>query len=71
MKTMKYRITTQRELRREFWSTFPDLNRKRIPDYSGHGKMYITDTRVAWIDWIDCMVKDQYISPELGARATL
>lgn len=68
---MKYRITTQRELRREFWRTFPDLPRKRITDYSGNGKMYRTDTRVAWCDWIDAMAKSGEISQSLAERATL
>lgn len=65
------RITTERELRREFWRTFPNLQRRKITDYSGKGKMYVTDTRVAFCDWKDMLQKDGEISQELAQRATL
>ena len=68
---MSYRITNQRQLRREFWQTFPELPRRKVTNYSGNGKMYQTDTRVAWCDWIDSLSKDGSISPELAYRATL
>lgn len=68
---MKYRITTQRALRREFWQTFPALSRRRITNYSGNGKMHMTDTRCAWVDWIDALSKGGDISQELAQRATL
>jgi len=70
MKTT-YRITTQAQLRREFWQTFPDLPRQRIRDYSGTGTMYRTDTRVAWCNWLDALSKGDEISAELADRATL
>lgn len=66
-----YRITTQRQLRREFWATFPELPRRRITDYSGHGKMYCADTRMTWCDWLDDLSKAGDISQELAQRATL
>lgn len=68
---MQYRITTQKELRREFWQTFPNLSRKRIKDYSGNGLMYCTDTRSTFVDWVDALSKDGSISEELADRATL
>jgi len=68
---MTYRITTQRELRREFWQTFPNLPRKKIKNYSGNGTMYPADTRVTWCDWIDSLSKGGDISQELAQRATL
>lgn len=64
-------ITTQKELRRLFWETFPTLSRKKITSYDGKGKMYCTDTRCAWVDWIDSMSKDGQISQALAERATL
>jgi hypothetical protein len=64
-------MTTQRELRAQFWATFPELPRKRIQDHSGHGLMYPTDTRVTWVDWIDELERDGEISPALADRATL
>ena len=68
---MRYRITTQRQLRREFRATFPTLDLRRIPDYSGKGKMHKTDARCAWVDWIDGLSKGGDISQELAERATL
>ena len=68
---MNYRITTQRQLRREFWQTFPHLTRRKITNYSGNGKMHVTDTRCAWCDWLDALQKDGDISQELACRATL
>lgn len=67
----RHRITNQRQLRREFWATFPDLPRRRIPDCSGTGRMHTTDTRCAWADWLDMLNKDGVISAELAERATL
>lgn len=66
-----YRITTQKQLRAEFWETFPDLPRRKITDYAGTGTMYPTDTRCAWVDWLDSLQKDDQIAPELADRATL
>ena len=64
-------ITNQRDLRRRFWAEHPTLPRRRITDYSGKGKMYPTDTRVAWTDWLDAMQKNGEISSALAERATL
>ena len=66
-----YRITNQRDLRREFWRTFPSLPRKRITNYAGTGKMYPTDTRVTWGDWLDMLSKNDEISQKLAYNATL
>lgn len=66
-----YRITTQRQLRREFKESFPNLPRRKIPNYSGNGTMYPTDTRCAFVDWIDGLCKSGDISPALAERATL
>ena len=64
-------ITTQRELRKLFWLTHPQLSRERIPAHDGNGTMYTTDTRCAWGEWIDVMSKDSEISERLAMRATL
>ena len=68
---MKYRITTQKALRAEFWEMFPDLDRKKITNYSGNGKMFRTDTRVAFVNFVDMLNKDGDISEALAFRATL
>lgn len=64
-------ITTQKELRREFWAQHPHLPRRKIKNYSGNGTMYPTDTRCAWCDWLDSMKKAGQISDSLAYRATL
>lgn len=64
-------ITTQKDLRKQFWATFPGLPKRKIRDYSGNGMMYPTDTRCAWVDWIDSLSKTGEISDELAERATL
>jgi hypothetical protein len=68
---MKYPITNQRDLRRAFWDQHPTLSRRKITNYSGNGTMYVTDTRVAFVDWLDAMCKSNQISQELAQRATL
>lgn len=64
-------ITTQRELRRLFWQEHPTLDRSKIPNYSGNGRMYRTDTRCAWTDWLDAMSKDGQITQKMAKNATL
>jgi hypothetical protein len=64
-------IRTQRELRRAFWEAHPNLPRRRIRAYSGHGLMHCTDTRVAFVDWLDSLERNREVSPELAQRATL
>jgi hypothetical protein len=66
-----YRITTQKELRREFWATYPNLQRRKITDYSGKGKMHVTDTRCAFVEWVDMLSRNGDISQELAERVTL
>ena len=66
-----YTYTTQKEIRRAFWQEFPEADHKKIIDYSGHGKMWKTDTRVLFADWLDSICKDGLISEALAQRATL
>lgn len=70
-KAKPYPITTQPKLRKAFWEAHPNLSRMRVKDFAGRGTMYTTDTRVAWITFVDAMSKDGQISPDLAARATL
>ena len=64
-------ITTQKELRRLFRQEHPNLDYRKITNYSGNGKMFKTDTRVAFTDWLDYMSKSGQISQALAERATL
>jgi hypothetical protein len=67
-------ITTQRELRREFWRRFggvKGISKRKIKDYGGNGTMYNTDTRCAFVDWLDDLSKSGQVSDKLASNATL
>jgi len=71
---MKYAITTQSEVRRTFWELHegqPGISTRKIPHYSGHGKMFDTDTRCAFVDYVDGLVRSGEISDALASRVTL
>ncbi len=63
-------ITNQKALRRRFWEEHPTLNRKRAVQM-GDEKVYVTDTRCAFADWIDGLQKAGEISEALAFRAHL
>ena len=63
--------TTQKQIRAAFWEAHPDLTRRKITNYAGTGKMYQTDTRCAFCDFVDALNKDGQISDQLANRATL
>ena len=62
-------MTTQAEVRRAFWDSHPDLSRKRI-SYGDH-KTYTTDTRSAFVDFVDSLARDGTISERLASKVTL
>ena len=64
--TTSYRITNQKQLREEFWETFPELERRK-----GSQNDQPTDTRVTFVDWIDSLSRNGDISPKLAEQATL
>lgn len=64
---MMYRSTA--DLRAAFWHLHPHLPRRRIR--MGNTLTYRTDTRVAWVDWIDSLHRAGMISSALANRATL
>ena len=66
-----YEFTNQRDLRRAFFAENPQASRRKIRDYRGDGRMYDTDTRVAWCDWLDYCERSGRISAGLAYRATL
>lgn len=70
--------TTQKQIRAAFWQAwregqFKGLNvtPRRITNYSGNGKMHNTDTRCAFVDWLDFQTKDGQVSQALAERVTL
>ena len=69
-------ITTQKELRAQFWATFPELPRRRYRyAWSRSDKtaelVYPVDTRVTFCDWLDALHRNGEISDALAGRATL
>lgn len=62
-------ITTQKELRDEFWLQHPQF----ILHFRAKKKQndYITDIRVAWVDFVDHMRACGQISEKLTEKATL
>jgi hypothetical protein len=67
----QYTYTTQAQVRAAFWRDNPTASRRLITDYSGRGKMHTTDTRCAFVDFLDSLSRDGAISPALAQRATL
>jgi len=63
--------TTQRQIRALFWATFPDLSRKTIPDHAGTGRLYTTDTRCTFVDYVVELRREGEISDQLANRVTL
>jgi hypothetical protein len=64
-------MTNQKQIRAAFWQSHPEANRKRIRDHAGTGKMYTTDTRCAFVDFLDSLSRSGQISEALANRATL
>ena len=69
--TTHYTYTTQAQVRKAFWEQHPHLQRKKIKDYAGTGTMHVTDTRCAFVDFVDYLLSDGQISDALEQRATL
>ena len=71
---MKYVITTQSEVRRLFWELHegqPGISTRKIRNHAGTGKMYDTDTRCAFVDYVDSLARNGEISAALADRVTL
>lgn len=71
---MSYRITTQAELRREFWQTHAHLPRRYrspIDPRPSPQNQQPADTRCAFVDYVDSLQKGGDISEQLADRATL
>lgn len=64
---MKPNITTQKELRAEFWVQHPLWKRRGRTKQSD----YHADVRFAWCSFVDYMQRTGEISEQLAQRATL
>ncbi len=63
-------ITTQRELRAQFWAVHPALPRKRVGGHYPQNDQPC-DTRAAWVEYVDALERDGSISAALAERAIL
>lgn len=63
--------TTQKQIRAAFWQAHPHADRRKITNYAGTGKMHTTDTRCAFVDFLDQLHRAGQISDALANRATL
>jgi hypothetical protein len=64
-------ITTQKAIRQLFWREYPELDRKKITSFDGKGKMYKTDTRVAFVDFVQFLHSNGQISDNMVQKVTL
>ena len=66
--------TTQAQIRVAFWRDYADIagvTKHRTTDYSGKGKMHNTDTRCAFVEFVDMLARNGDISQALAQRVTL
>ena len=67
-------LTTQKQIRAQFWmqhAGVPGITPRKIPNYSGKGRMHNTDTRCAFADFVDYLARSGEISESLAQRVTL
>lgn len=67
-------MTTQKQVRAAFWQAhagMPGITSRKIRDYSGKGRMHNTDTRCAFVDFVDMLARNEHISEALANRVTL
>jgi hypothetical protein len=66
-------ITSQKELRREFWASFPELETeaRRRRTLSKGQNAQTCDTRMTFCDWLDGLRKSGQVADGLAERATL
>jgi hypothetical protein len=69
-------MTNQKQIRAAFWEAHPTANRKKYParDWTREDKSrrdYCTETRCAFVDFVDYLNRSQIISDQLASRATL
>jgi hypothetical protein len=67
----QYTYTNQKQIRQSFREQYPDLDYRKITRYSGKGKMFKTDTRCAFAEFVDYLERAGLISEALAQRVTL
>ena len=69
-------MTNQKQIRAAFWDAHPTADRKRYParDWTHEDKStrdYCTDTRCAFVDFVDSLARSGQITEALAQRVTL
>lgn len=69
-------MTTQKQIRAAFWDAHPTADRRRYParDWTREdntSRDYCTDTRCAFVDFVDHLARSGEISETLAQRVTL
>lgn len=65
----KYSVTTQKEVRDLFWEAYPQASSVRVKGKTQND--YPTDTRVAFVDYVEHLRSSELISEALAWRVTL
>ena len=63
--------TTQKQVRAAFWDMADSMNGCAITRVKLRGGDYTTDTRCAFVDFVDSLARDGHISEALAQRVTL
>ena len=58
--------TTQKQVKADFWNAHPKLSHRKIANFAGDGKMYTTDTRCAFVEFLDYLCRDGQISDRMA-----
>jgi hypothetical protein len=70
-------MTTQKQIRAAFWAAHPNADKRKLLiayDWNRphtNKREYCTDTRCAFVDFLDYLHRDGQISDALANRATL
>lgn len=63
---------TNKQAIKMFWENHPEFKKtKKITDYTGTGKMWPTDVRAAFSNFIDMLAADHELTPEQVQSITL
>lgn len=68
---MTYQYTNQANVRMSFWENVEGLNRGKELKHKRIYGDFRTDTRCAFVDYVDMLQKDGRISEALAYRVTL
>ena len=67
-----FTYTTQSQVRAAFWEAHPQFRKRPAPAGTRWPQnAYNTDTRCAFVNWVDSLARDGAISAALADRVTL